>query len=346
MSVHFTGQLPLTPLPSPARKQRSHYDPSLSVTALGGGHGLYATLSALRLIAGEISAIVTVADDGGSSGTIRQEMDVLPPGDLRMALAALCDDTDWGRTWHDTLQHRFTTNPESAGTLNNHALGNMLIVALWELLDNPVDGLRWAGALLGARGTVLPMTTTPLTISGTVLSDGAGGGLSTRTVTGQVALASAAAKGRVSHIRLDPENAPATPETLDAIELADWVILGPGSWYTSVLPHLLLPEQRDALYSTAARRALVMNLESNTSETAGMSPADHLKTLQWYAPDLRLNMIIADPDMVHERDKFLTAADQLGAEVVFSRVMNKQSPGVHDPLRLAVALHEGFDRLS
>lgn len=344
MSLHFTGQLPLTPLPTPVARQRSHYDPTLSVTALGGGHGLYATLSALRLIAGEITAVVTVADDGGSSGTIRKEMDVLPPGDLRMALAALCDDTDWGRTWHDTLQHRFTTRPESEGTLDNHALGNLLIVALWEQLGNPVDGLRWAGALLGARGTVLPMATVPLTISGTVLADHDRGGLTSQTISGQVALATAAGQGRVSHIALDPADAPATPESLEAMELADWVILGPGSWYTSVLPHLLLPQQRDALCATPARRALVMNLESDTSETTGMSPADHLRVLQTYAPDLTLDVIIADPDVVSQRDEFRAAAEALKAEVVFSRVMSKQSPGVHDPLRLAVALHEAFDR--
>ncbi|MDN6534740.1 MAG: uridine diphosphate-N-acetylglucosamine-binding protein YvcK, partial [Yaniella sp.] len=245
MSMHFTGQLPLAPVQRPERATIGHYSPNLKVTALGGGHGLYATLSALRLISGEITAIVTVADDGGSSGVIRQEMDVIPPGDLRMALAALCDDTDWGRTWRDTMQHRFKTSDLSGepGTLDNHALGNLLIVALWELLGDPVDGLAWAGALLGARGVVLPMSTTPMTISGTVLAD-EDGQLTRRSVTGQAKLAKIAGAGRVSHIELSPANAPATPQALDAIELTDWIIIGPGSWYTSVLPHLLLEEQR------------------------------------------------------------------------------------------------------
>ena len=121
-----------------------------AVVALGGGHGLSATLSSLRLMTDRITAVVTVADDGGSSGRLRSELGVLPPGDLRMALAALCDDSEWGRTWSAVLQHRFS----SSGDLDQHAVGNLLIVALWELLEDPVTGLDWVGKLLGARGQI------------------------------------------------------------------------------------------------------------------------------------------------------------------------------------------------
>ena len=349
MSMHFTGQLPLTPINRPERATIGHYAPNLNVTALGGGHGLYATLSALRLIAGEITAVVTVADDGGSSGVIRQEMDVIPPGDLRMALAALCDDTDWGRTWRDTMQHRFHTQTEDGepGTLDNHALGNLLIVALWELLDDPVDGLAWAGALLGARGVVLPMSTTPMTISGTVLASDDHGALVRRQITGQAELAKGAAEGRVSHIEISPSAASATPQALEAIDAADWVILGPGSWYTSVLPHLLLAEQREALCMTPAKRCLVMNLQPSTTETVGMTAAEHLTVLHYYAPEFRVDVIIADPTVVTEthRDEFCEAAEKLGATVVFSKVKDESHPHVHDPLRLAVAFSEAFDSI-
>ncbi|MDN5704501.1 MAG: YvcK family protein [Yaniella sp.] len=348
MSMHFTGQLPLAPVQRPERATIGHYSPNLKVTALGGGHGLYATLSALRLISGEITAIVTVADDGGSSGVIRQEMDVIPPGDLRMALAALCDDTDWGRTWRDTMQHRFKTSDLSGepGTLDNHALGNLLIVALWELLGDPVDGLAWAGALLGARGVVLPMSTTPMTISGTVLAD-EDGQLTRRSVTGQAKLAKIAGAGRVSHIELSPANAPATPQALDAIELTDWIIIGPGSWYTSVLPHLLLEEQRAALDQSTAKRCLVMNLQPSTTETQGMSAAEHLSVLHYYAPEFRIDVIIADPTVVTEDHaaEFSEAAEKLGATVVFSKVKDEHRDTVHDPLRLAVAFSEAFDKI-
>ena len=346
MSMQFTGQLPVVPSNRPDRTALGHYSPNLKVTALGGGHGLSATLSALRLIAGEITAIVTVADDGGSSGVIRQEMDVIPPGDLRMALAALCDDTDWGRTWRDTMQHRFRTSTADGepGTLNNHALGNLLIIALGELLGDPVDGLAWAGALLGARGTVLPMSTTPMTISGTVLGSNPDGSLTQKQVTGQATLAKKAADGRVSHIELSPQDAPATPQALAAINSPDWVILGPGSWYTSVLPHLLLAEQRRALAETPAKRCLVMNLQPSTTETVGMTAAEHLSVLHYYAPEFKVDVIIADPTVVTDdhQDEFCTAAEKLGATVVFSKVMDEQRRNIHDPLRLAGAFSEAF----
>ncbi|MDO5629200.1 MAG: 2-phospho-L-lactate transferase CofD family protein, partial [Mobilicoccus sp.] len=118
------------------------------VVAFGGGHGLAASLTALRLVSEQLTAIVTVADDGGSSGRLRQQYDVLPPGDLRMALAALCDDSEWGHLWRDVLQHRFGGN----GELGGHAVGNLLIVGLWDLLGDTVDGLDLVGRLLGARG--------------------------------------------------------------------------------------------------------------------------------------------------------------------------------------------------
>ncbi|CAM5694235.1 Gluconeogenesis factor [Streptomyces badius] len=118
------------------------------VVALGGGMGLSASLTALRRIAGDLTAVVTVADDGGSSGRLREELGVLPPGDLRKALAALCGDDDWGRTWSQVVQHRF----ESKGDLHGHAVGNLLIVALWEQLGDHVQALDLVGKLLGAHG--------------------------------------------------------------------------------------------------------------------------------------------------------------------------------------------------
>ena len=128
------------------------------VVALGGGHGLAASLAALRHLTDRLTAVVTVADDGGSSGRLRRELGVLPPGDLRMALSALCDDSEWGELWRDVMQHRFA----SAGALHDHAMGNLLIVTLWELLGDPVAGLDWVARLLGARGRVLPMAGVPI----------------------------------------------------------------------------------------------------------------------------------------------------------------------------------------
>ena len=174
------------------------------------------------------------------------------------------------------------------------------------------------------------------------------GGLTRRQVTGQAALAKVAAAGRVSHIELSPPDAPATPQALEAIDTTDWIILGPGSWYTSVLPHLLLEEQRQALCRTAAKRCLVMNLQPSTTETVGMTAAEHLSVLHYYAPDFRIDVIIADPTVVTDghRDAFCQAAEKLGATVVFSKVKDESRPNVHDPLRLAVAFSEAFDTIS
>ncbi|MPY10940.1 uridine diphosphate-N-acetylglucosamine-binding protein YvcK [Arthrobacter bussei] len=335
----FSGPLPL--IPPAARQGGEGQGPGPSVVALGGGHGLSASLSALRLLTQELTAVVTVADDGGSSGRLRHELGVLPPGDLRMALAALCDDTDWGRTWRDVMQHRFTSRPGVEGSLDHHAMGNLLIVTLWELLGDPVAGLQWAGALLGARGRVLPMASVPLTIEGDVLSE-VDGALRVTNVSGQAKLAVAAETGNVSNVRLLPASAPACQDALEAIELADWVVLGPGSWYTSVLPHLLLPELRDALCRTSARRCLTMNLSNDTKETQGMSAIDHLTVISRYAPEFTVDVVLVDPAVVGDHAAFERAVAGMGGRAVFGTVGVSTGKPVHDPLRLATSYNDMF----
>ena len=337
----LTGSLPLLPAAAANRRGSGPQENAPSVVALGGGHGLSSSLSALRLLTSELTAIVTVADDGGSSGKLRKELGVLPPGDLRMALAALCDDTDWGRTWRDVMQHRFTSKEGIDGSLDNHALGNLLIVTLWELLGDPVAGLQWAGALLGARGRVLPMASVPLTIEGDVLTE-ENGSLRLRTVSGQSQLAVAGSAANVNNVRLLPAGAPACVDALTAVELADWVILGPGSWYTSVLPHLLLPELREALCNTTAKRCLTMNLSNETKETAGMSAVDHLEVIRRYAPDFTVDVVIADPAVIGNREQFVAAVAEMGGRAVLGKVGSSTGKPVHDPLRLATAFHDMF----
>ena len=342
MSQPITG--PLVPVPNTTQNLRvPSGGASFRVSALGGGHGLKSTLSALRIIAAEhLTAICTVADDGGSSGRLRQDMDVLPPGDLRMALTALCDDTDWGRTWADVMQHRFRSKDGVTGSLDNHAMGNLLIVALWELLGDSVDGLRWAGALLGARGQVLPMSRTPLTMSGLVQPDDADE--APVRISSQAELAHAGMLGRLTGVQIHPAEAEACAEAVTAIELSDWVVFGPGSWYTSVLPHLLLDDMRTALYETEAKRCVVMNLTADTAETRGMTPAEHLDVLAHYAPGMHIDSVIADPHGVRqeERDDLAAAAERLGAQITYARVRSQDGVDVHDPLRLAIAFNEVF----
>jgi len=305
-----------------------------SVVALGGGHGLANSLKALRRVTLEPTAVVTVADDGGSSGRLRQELGVLPPGDLRMALAALCGDDEWGRTWSEVVQHRF----RSEGALHEHAVGNLLIVALWELLDDSVTGLDWVARLLGVQGRVLPMSVVPLEIE--ALVEGEDGAL--RTVRGQVAVATAA--GRVRSVTLLPAAPPACPEAVAAVQAADWVVLGPGSWFTSVLPHLLVPELAAAICTTDARRLLVLNLDQQPGETEGFAPQSYLEVLAAHAPGLALDVVLADPRTVTDPQALEGAASSFGAEVVLAPLARHDHPDQHDPDLLASALGSLFSR--
>ena len=304
------------------------------VAALGGGHGLAATLTALRYVTDEITAIVTVADDGGSSGRLREEFGVLPPGDLRMALAALCGESEWGHTWRDVLQHRF----EGDGPLGGHALGNLLIVALWELHDDPVAGLDLVGRLLGAKGRVLPMASVPLAIEADVSGLDPADPAATTLVRGQAEVA--VTPGTVEAVRLDPADPPAYPESVAAIRSADWVVLGPGSWFTSVMTHLLVPEVREALEVTRARRMLVLNLDPGTGETAGFSAERHLETFAELAPRLRLDVVLADPAVVDDATALSEHCQRLGASLLVTPVSRRDRPGEHDPLRFAAALRD------
>lgn len=299
-----------------------------SVVALGGGHGLATSLTALRSLTADLTAVVTVADNGGSSGRLREEFGVLPPGDLRMALAALCGDDRWGRTWAQVLQHRFASD----GEMDGHSMGNLLIVTLWELLHDHVDGLDWVAGLLGARGRVLPMAVTPLDITARVRGTGPDPD-AVEVVRGQVEVATT--PGEVLSVSLEPQDADACPEAVAAIEQADWVVLGPGSWFTSVLPHLLVPDLRRALCRTEAGVVVTMNLEPNTEETRGLDHADHLRVLLDHAPELVVHTVLADASAAGDL-RLAAAVEAAGARLVLTD-LTSDTPGVHDPKKLGTA---------
>jgi len=308
-----------------------------SVVAMGGGHGLHASLSALRrlvdeLVVDDLTAIVTVADNGGSSGRLRGEFDVLPPGDLRMALAALCGNDDWGQTWSRVLQHRFAGD----GEMNGHNLGNLLIVGLWELLGDHVDALDYVGRLLGATGRVLPMALTPMDITAEVRGLDPHDPEALTSVRGQVEVATT--DGVIDSIALVPADPPAAPQAIEAIAEADWVVLGPGSWFTSVIPHLLVPALRRALVSTDARIVVVLNLVDEAGETTGFGPADHLAVLASHAPDLKVHTVLVDghgpPDELAELEQLVAA---YGASLAVHDVADAPGSARHDPAKLATA---------
>ena len=308
------------------------------VVALGGGHGLFASLSALRRVTRQLTAIVTVADDGGSSGVLRRDFGVLPPGDLRMALAALCGDDPWGTTWSQVVQHRFA----GGGGLGGHAVGNVLIVALWELLGDTVQGLDWVGRLLGAHGRVLPMASVPLDLVAEVEGADPDRPGEITLIRGQVACASTT--GRVRSVSLVPADPPAFPQAIAAVTTADWVVLGPGSWFTSVLPHLLVPELAEALITTPARRVVALNLAPQPGETDGFSPHTHLEVLADHAPGLTVDVVLADRraagGSAAELEK---AASLLGGRLVMTNLTMRAGSPLHDPRRLAGAFAEIFE---
>lgn len=304
-----------------------------AVVAFGGGHGLSASLSALRRVTDRLTAIVTVADDGGSSGRLRRELHCLPPGDLRMALAALCGDDESGRTWADVLQYRFPGD----GDLGGHAIGNLLIAGLWERLGDPIAGLDMVGKLLGAEGRVLPMAAVPLEIEAEVIGLDPLSPDEISHVRGQAQVAKTTAEVRSVHLL--PSDPPACPESLHAVDEADWIILGPGSWFTSVIPHLLVPELADAIYATQARRLLVLNLEP-AGETAGFSAARHVELLAEHAPHLRLDAVLADQRFAADDPHLAAWAKSLGAELVVADLAVRDGSARHDQLRLASAYAE------
>lgn len=307
-----------------------------SVVAFGGGHGLSATLSALRRLTDRITAIVTVADDGGSSGRLRREFNCLPPGDLRMALEALCGDDSEGRMWADVLQSRFPGD----GPLGGHAIGNLLIAGLWQQLDDAVAGLDVVGRLLRCRGRVLPMSTLPLLIEADVIGVDPSEPDEMSTLRGEATIATT--RGQVWDVRLLPHNPPAHPAAVQAIAEADYLILGPGSWFTSVVPHLLVPELADAIVNAAARRILILNLVG-ADETEGFRPSKHIEVLAEHESRLRLDTVICDASYSSHDRHLIGYAESLGAELVMANVAMRDGSARHDPLLLAATLGAVLD---
>ncbi|OLT47270.1 hypothetical protein BJF87_03080 [Gordonia sp. CNJ-863] len=320
------------------------------IVALGGGHGLYATLTAMRYLSTDITAVVTVADDGGSSGRLRAELGLIPPGDLRMALAALMSapkaledfqtagDPDTRRRhelWAEVLQHRFG----GRGALAGHPIGNLMLAGLTEVLGDTVAALQELRSMFGIVGQVLPMSTVPLDIEADVSGLEADPRIS-REIRGQVAVATT--PGKVRRVRLIPEEPPSCESAVEAIESADLVMLGPGSWFSSVIPHVLVPEQLKALQRTAARKVLVVNLAPEPGETPGFSVERHLHVLHAHADTFRVDNVLVDASSVpagREREHLVRAAGLFGAEL---NVGDVAVPGrqVHDPAKVAAVVNE------
>jgi uncharacterized cofD-like protein len=311
----------------------------LRVVAFGGGHGLGAALRALRHCARrlplDITAVVTVGDDGGSSGRLRAERDILPPGDLRQAIAALASDDPASELTAALFQYRFSAALPDDGALAGHAVGNLVLCGLMELLGDPVAALAHAARLVCAEGRVLPMSREAVGIEADVRGADPARPHDLVTVRGQHAVA--VTPGQVESVRLTPAGPPACAETIEAVAAADWLIFGPGSWYTSVIPHLLVPTLASAIVTSPARRLVMLNLAAEP-ETLGLSLADHLAALSWYLPELRIDVVLADGKALGDPEPVDRAAESLGARLVVAPVAVADGAPRHDPAALGEAL--------
>jgi uncharacterized cofD-like protein len=278
------------------------------VVALGGGHGTAVTLRAVRRYAADITAIVSVADDGGSTGRLRDQLQVVGLGDLRKCLGALAGE---GSTLGSALEHRF-----AQGDLAGHALGNVLLAGLVEATGDLVTGIDEAAALVGAVGRVLPATTEQVVLR--AVGDRG-------EVNGQVAVSQA---GRIHRVSLDPESAVPPAAAVEAIRRADQIVIGPGSLYTSVLAAAAVKQLAPVLSSARGQRVYVCNLRPQLPETEGYGVADHVAALSRHG--ITVDVVLWDPGTGLELGHPDVA--------VVGRPLAGRNGLVHDPAKLADAL--------
>ena len=292
---------------------------ALSAVALGGGHGLATTLAALRLYAAKVTAVVSVADDGGSSGRLRRAIGIPAPGDLRRCLTALADPDN---PWASALEYRF---PSGTDGLEDHALGNLMLAALAGPdgdLSGPAERIAH---LVGACGLAFPATSVPVELE----ADIAGA-----RVVGQLAVAST--PGGIRRVGIIPSDAPAPPEVPDAIMSADQVVLGPGSLYTSVLAAATVRAVREALVARTGGRIYICNLAPQPPESAGYGEADHLRAVLEHGVPVDVMLIHGTSDGLNHRDT-QAEIDLNGTRVVSADIADAHGAG-HDPAKLARAL--------
>ncbi len=298
------------------------------IVAIGGGTGLSTLLRGLKAYTSNLTAIVTVADDGGSSGQLRQQLGVPPPGDFRQCIAALAEAEP---LMTQLLEYRF----QEGASLGGHAFGNLLLVAMQRITGSFEEGLRESSRVLNVRGRILPATLMDVTLSAELVN--------AEVVHGESAVPHGGAA--IERVFLAPAAPLAYPEALDAIHDADLVVIGPGSLYTSVLPNLLVPELAEALRATGALRVYVTNVASQPGETDGYTLKDYLAALQRHIGELPFDYVLVNNHLVELPVAWgvtqvgpETAAEKYGVPLVAADVLDLSRPTRHDPRRLAERL--------
>ncbi|PRO65581.1 gluconeogenesis factor YvcK family protein [Alkalicoccus urumqiensis] len=233
-----------------------------NITVLGGGTGLSVLLRGLKQFPVDISAIVTVADDGGSSGRLREELQIPPPGDVRNVLVALSEVEP---LVEELFQHRFT----NGSGLHGHSLGNLLLAGMSSITGDFAQGVQEISRVLNVKGKVIPASNSHLTLVAE-MEDG-------RVIRGESKIPEAG--GKIHRVHLEPEHPRAMGEALQSIEQADLIVLGPGSLYTSIIPNLLVPGMKEALFASNAPKLYICNVMTQPGETDGYSVGDHIQAI-------------------------------------------------------------------
>ena len=302
------------------------------IVAIGGGSGLPNLLRGLKHYTSNLTALVTVADDGGSSGRLRSELGILPPGDIRNCLVALADSE---AVMQELMDYRFSTN----GQLNGHSFGNILIAALANIGGDFYKGVEAAGRLLAVRGRVIPSTFTEVTLVGSTVSG--------RPLIGESSIG--ASVERLRSLALTPSDAPGHPDAVKAIAEADLIILGPGSLFTSIVPNLLVRDISDAIAGSKALKMYICNVAGEPGATEGYSVEDHLNVVRYYTGEA-VHVVIANSNVSRRdpSDGLELVPPQVGSNddaiYLSEDVIDEERPTRHDPDRLASAISEAYQK--
>lgn len=317
------------------RRRKLNYGPK--IVAIGGGTGLSTLLRGIKHITNNITAIVTVGDDGGSSGRLREEMGVLPPGDIRNCIAALADDADLVTK---LFQYRFKTGEG----LEGHSFGNLFLTALCSITGDMVNAVKESSKVLSIRGRVLPSTLDDMRLAAE-LEDGT-------IVNGESNIPET--PGRVKRLFTIPENCKPLDEAIAAIKSADLIILGPGSLYTSVIPNLLIKEIAKEVANSQARKIYVCNIMTQPGETDNYTASEHLKAIMDHAGSNKIVETVLVNDFLPEKlaEKYLAANSfpvkidedkikELGVDIVSRKLIEDSKEGFvrHSSNRLSRAIY-------
>ncbi|ERJ10957.1 gluconeogenesis factor YvcK family protein [Haloplasma contractile] len=310
------------------------YDRDPNVVVIGGGTGLSTLLTGLKRFPVNLTAIVTVADDGGSSGRIRKNLNTIPPGDIRKVLISL-SETD------DLLGKLFDYRFNKDSYLSNDSLGNLLLYAMTDITGDSIKAIEYLSQVLNVKGTVLPVSTKPIELCAD-MEDGT-------TVYGESNITSAGKK--IDQIYFKNQDVKATPHVIKAIENADMIVLGPGSLYTSIIPNILIPEVKEALIKSEAIKIYISNVMTELGETDDFDVSDHLTVLESYLGKNQVETVLANEDYEVDGDilirylksgcRFVTVdyktLSLMGIEVYTAKLLsvNDEEYIRHDSRRLA-----------